>query len=88
MTNPSEHNVIREELIETANQLVRLCHKHGAFVSGFIWGMNPPLVLSFGNCQEQHDASALRNLYAELCSLTEEKRRNRGVETRHADRVQ
>ena len=84
----NEVKIAREEIIEQANQLIRLCQKHGMAIAGFVWGTNVPMVFSFGNTSEQRNMPALEKLYLELCNLAEDSIIDGHVEMRHADRTQ
>lgn len=88
MSDTNEQKIAREEIIEAANSLVRLCQKHKMAVAGFVWGIEIPMVFSFGNTREQHDIPALSEMYLELCGMVEDRMMDGNVETRHADRLQ
>ena len=61
---PAEVQVIIEDLIRTAE-------KHKIVVAGFAFGAEPPCLMNFGNCSDYGDIE----LYAELCSISDDKRR-------------
>lgn len=84
MTENNE-NIAREEILSYTDNLIRICQKHGVAVSGFVWGITPPILLSFGNTREQGDFAAMERLYQLLCETLEEKAADQNVIIRHAD---
>lgn len=88
MLDTNEQKIAREEIIDAANYLVRLCQKHKTAVAGFVWGVEIPMIFSFGNTREQHDIPALSEMYLKLCSMVEDRITDGNVETRHVDRLQ
>ena len=59
------------EVRTAIEDLVRLAAKHKMVVAGFAFGADPPCMTNFGNCSDAGDIE----LYAELCSIAEDKRR-------------
>lgn len=59
------------EIRSTIEDLVRLAERHKVTVCGFAFGSEPPFMMNFGNCSDYGDIE----LYTELCSIAEDKRR-------------
>lgn len=59
------------EVRQSIEDLIRLATKHKMIVAGFAFGSEPPCMTNFGNCSDMGDIE----LYAELCSIADGKRR-------------
>ena len=58
-----------QPLLET---LVRLTDEMGLCLTGFVFGITPPVVIHFGNLTESQDPEKLKELYKELLNIYEE----------------
>ena len=58
-----------QPLLET---LVRLTDELGLCLTGFVFGITPPIVMHFGNLTESQDPKKLKELYDELLKIYEE----------------
>lgn len=52
-------------------ELVRVAYQHKIAVAGFAFAAEPACMANFGTCTDAGDIA----LYAELCSMADEKRR-------------
>jgi len=72
MTSESvEHRIIRLELRDAVERLVRVATKSRAAVTGFVFGADPAILIRFGNTTET--GPELAALYLKLADLVEEK---------------
>jgi hypothetical protein len=66
-----ENNNMPPEVQSIIEDLIRTAEKYKIVVAGFAFGAEPPCIMNFGNCSDYGDIE----LYAELCSISDDKRR-------------
>lgn len=59
-----------QPILET---LVRLADEMGYCVTGYVFGINPPAFIHFGNARESYDPDKLAELHAKLDEMYKEK---------------
>lgn len=66
-----ESNNMPAEVQSLIEELIRTAEKHKIVVAGFAFGAEPACLMNFGNCSDYGDIE----LYTELCSISDDKRR-------------
>jgi hypothetical protein len=67
----NESRITQAELREKLVELLTLAEKNHCAVAGFVWGVDPPVMMRFGNVPQQ--GQDLTRLFVLLCNTAEEK---------------